>query len=49
MPAAPDESIVAAHGWDVPVVTGFEGAAAGVSTVDPLTLEQASKDFLAAL
>ena len=44
--ATADESIVAVHGWDVPVVTGFEGAAAGVSTVDPLTIEQASKDFL---
>ena len=45
--ASADESIVAAHCWDVPVVTGFEGSAAGVSTLDPLTLEQASKDFLA--
>jgi nucleotide-binding universal stress UspA family protein len=44
--ATADESIVAVHGWDVPVVTGYEGAAAGVSTVDPFTLEQASKDFL---
>ena len=31
------------HAWDVPVVTGYEGAAAGVATVDPLTIEQVSR------
>ena len=44
--ATAEESIVVVHAWDVPVVTGYEGASAGVATVDPLTIEQVSSDFL---
>ena len=44
--AAADESIIAAHAWDVPVATGFEGGAAGISTADPLTIERVSNEFI---
>ncbi len=44
--ATAEESIVVVHAWDVPVVTGYEGASAGIATVDPLTIEQVSSEFL---
>ena len=44
--ATADESIVVAHAWDVPMSTGFEGSAAGVTAMDPLTIEQASSEFV---
>jgi nucleotide-binding universal stress UspA family protein len=40
--AAPDDTIVALHAWEVPVVTGYEAAI----VVDTTTIEQAAREFL---
>jgi nucleotide-binding universal stress UspA family protein len=44
--ASPDETILVAHAWDVPVTTSFEGGTGALAGVDPLTIEKASNDFL---
>jgi nucleotide-binding universal stress UspA family protein len=40
--AGPDDTIVALHAWEVPVVTGYEAAV----IVDTSTIEQAAVEFL---
>ncbi len=40
--AGPDDAIIVAHAWELPVVTGYET----VPTVDPMTVEQVSEEFL---
>jgi nucleotide-binding universal stress UspA family protein len=40
--ATADDEILVGHAWDVPVVTGYEA----VGTVDPLTVESVSEEFL---
>ncbi|MET0144322.1 MAG: universal stress protein [Ilumatobacteraceae bacterium] len=43
--ARADDKILAAHAWDVPVVSGYEAAGA-VAPVDPVTMEDVSSEFL---